>query len=574
MKSLYIPSRVWLNQMDFLAEFPETRIPLFVLWCDAKLKKGPGTPLSLHKDTSWNKQGCPDQSGGYTVENAFTPQYSFQAAEGTIGCAGLGIDQYTYDSKIMAYRDIIRYALSQLHPLTIRLQPEAELHPTNSAQFPHDQNFRDFIQKQALPELNNCRGSGIYNPAMGLGGGYQAWTERGFGDIAVYLLNEWPQGCRDALFPMSCAVIYRDKIINLVIQYLFKYFEVKSDAVQANFTEVFGVADPGAMDNNSISYIIDGLPPPIDPAVADYNSTGFWSALFNDRGGTNILNSVARNLPVRIRTDVQQWQNPDEYLKGVVSKETADTITRWFTYVWQDFDIAAYPGNKVIVSYRRGKHTETVTITKDKSNAFMEILKGVGFVVGVMAAAYGISAALGAGSSAVAPATGAGLTGPTAGVAAGAETVASAYSPAVLAAVEAAGAQAGATVTAGITGVQAAAGGLTASAAWAAIKKVASSSLAQTIAKTGYGLWSAEQKKSIQEAMLKEGYTTEDFKIIPDGMTTDGDYVYQSGLGEIGGIPITWLLIGGGALALLAMLTSGGGSGKTTTRKKKNRRHR
>jgi hypothetical protein len=530
MKSLYVPAKVWLDQKSFIKDFPQLKTAVLMLLVD-NIFRG-GNPLS------W-----------------------------------AGIDQQTYRRTMEAYKDSIVYALTPEKPMIINVT--CALAPMGKVS-----ELKDFFKN--LPEPckyhyeAEMESKSLYEWKGFSTGGGLTWNINTLSvlqqiillgtDKIIKLRNlNYPGGIPYKEF-IYCVATYRNKLIDLYIKYGFSYFEVRAPSEYTNFDEIYGVTDISKVPPKTISYCVKNLPPPV-PESIDWKNVQFWSALFEDNIGKSILNAVIRNLPVSITTIVTNWKNPDQKLSGVVTKETEKYIQYTFTYVWNDFKIAVDTKSSVLIQYDRGVDSASTIHIKESFSAWLEILKGVGFVVGAMALAAAAGAAL----------TAAGVVG-TPGSAAAAEAAAMEGS---IAAGSASGVTSvgmssisltgGSVATgAGLTGTAATVKATTAAAGskasiWSAVLKAAPK-IVPAVAKLGVGLWSASEKAKIQKQLAEMGFTPDQINAMPEGLTADGNYVYKEA-GIMGGLDpkiILLVLAGAGILAL----AFGQPVGKTKGKKK------
>jgi hypothetical protein len=168
-------------------------------------------------------------------------------------------------------------------------------------------------------------------------------------------------------------------------------FRAQSGPSYQFFNEVYGISDITQIPPKTISYVITDSPPnvqnPTDPAM--------WSALFTDPFGMNLLNSVATLFPVSAHVPFN-WQNSGSVQS--YAKNTSDYNLTLYNiyYVWNDFLIDIDEKQSILIRYtfKPASVNFAQFSLVDKDNAFMDILKGVGFLVAFATAVTGIAAAL------------------------------------------------------------------------------------------------------------------------------------------------------------------------------------
>lgn len=530
MKSLYAPAKIWMSADAFLKDFPQTKTALFMLLTDAYLSKGiePGivpTPLNVN---------TPDSN---TLSSALAKVQQKSAL------AKFGIDQYEYARMINAYSDSIAYILDPTSPMSINIVPVT----------PDYKLFPDFPKPCDKPSGEKMLSSYTWRyPTI--------WNIR---DTILIGTDKLKTTCKSPSKPLNtlceerfyCASVYMNKMINFYLKYGFRYFEIRSPAVYLQFDEIYGERDISRIPPKTISYVVKGLPPPI-PKEINWKTVDFWSAVFSDPTGTSILNAVARNMPVKLVTLATGWKDPNQKLTGIVRKETEEYIQYTFTYLWNKFNITIDRKSSILVEYDRNLGVGvTIHTIPHETAAWVEVLKGVGFVVAVMTLAAAAAAALAAAGIAGAPgsaaaAEAAALEGSiAAGTASGVTSVGmSSMALSGSAATGAALTGTAATIKASTTAIGSKA------SIWSTVLKAAPK-IAPAVAKLGVGLWSASERAKIQEEMAKAGFTQDQIDSVPMGLTTDGHYVYQpeTQAGILGGIDpkiLMLVLAGAGVLAL------------------------
>lgn len=511
MKSLYVPAKVWLDSTSFINDFPQIKTALFMLLTDAYLKSG--------------------------IEPGITAQSSSNLSQSP----KFGMDQYEYERMISAYRDSIAYILSPETPMSINIVPTA----INYKLFP------DFPKPCDKPVGEKMLSTSTWRyPTI--------WIMR---DTILVGTEKLAATCTGVSKPLNeickekfyCAATYLNKMMNFYLQNGFRYFEIRAPSKYKEFDEVYGIKDINQIPPKTISYVVKGLPPPI-PKEINWQTVKFWSAVFSDPTGMSILNAVVRHLPVSITTLVTNWKDPNKALTGIVKKETEEYIQYTFTYVWNKFNITVDRKSSILVEYDRNLGVGVTTHTIPHETAgWLEVLKGIGFVVGTMALAAAAGAALSAagitgapGSAAAAEA--AALEGSIAAGSASGVTSVGMSSIALTGGAVATGA--GLTGTAATIKTATAAAGSKASI-WSAVLKAAPK-IAPAIAKLGVGMWSASEKAKIQKQLAEMGFTPDQINAMPEGLTADGNYVYKEA-GILGGLDPKILLLvlaGAGILAL------------------------
>lgn len=306
---------------------------------------------------------------------------------------------------------------------------------------------------------------------------------------------------------------------------------------------------------NTIAYTVANQPPPVSKDV-NWQTADFWSRVFNDPMGISILNAVAKNMPVKIKTRVENWKDPNIHLASATTEETKKEIIRRYTYVWQDFDIEVDAKNSILVKYNRGVDSEEIRIQKE--SAWGALLTGLGFLVAFVAAgvALGAIGSTAPAVGAVTPAaTGVTLTVPS--VTAPSLTGMAGYS-------ELMALGTGVSTSIGVPAIAAAipvvetVGTATVAGSGIFTKVLSAAKVAAAVTSAGVGLWSEVQKAKISEAMKEEGIAETYQQYIPDGMTSGGNFVYKKAA-AVTEIDYKKLgLIGLGGLILLLLLTGGG----------------
>ena len=206
----------------------------------------------------------------------------------------------------------------------------------------------------------------------------------------------------------------------------------KTQPAEQNFDEIYGSTDPAKMPDNTISYnYLHDTPTPehFDPSEiqglqaagitayqVDWSKASSWSALFNSPMGMDFLNAVSRILPARGQETLATPPGSTQYM------EQSGAHYLVYQYWVNEFQIAAYPGNKIIVTYDYERKAGNDFLYHDKS--FLAEFGPLLAAVAVVAAM-----ALLAPPAALAP-TVAGTQGASSAVAGGA---AAAYTPEALA---------------------------------------------------------------------------------------------------------------------------------------------
>ncbi|MFH1398940.1 MAG: hypothetical protein ABIG95_02420 [Candidatus Woesearchaeota archaeon] len=501
MKTLYVPGRVWLSSKSFVDNFPQAALAMLVLLGDATLTK------EVSEKSTIILKGESDVWGYGTIDY------------------DLGIDQYRYNKKVEAYRDIIRYIISPQMPMTINFLSRYDKEKRIPLSFKTAGNCEDMkLEKMQLAS------------------------------ILFEYLNELNIVTKDKLYGKKpqylCSMVYKAQLIKEFAEKAFQYFEVRSSQENIDFSEVYNVLNPSQMQPNTISYCVVKEPPPISENV-QWNNVNFWSAVFEEDVGKNILQAVAAHLPVKIKTTVTNWKDPNSYLSSATRKEADDNwIILTYTYVWQNFDIEIYEENKIIVRYNRDTATKTLQWQKDEKPAWLEILKGAAFLIAFTGAGYVLGAWGGATGivSGAAP-TATGIVSPTSGITLTAPGYVAPHLTGVTALTSQTFTIGGSTYTAAAAAVLPAA---TKAAVWSTVLKASPSVLASVV-KAGIGLWSSQRQAKIQEELMKAGYDQYS-SAIPSGMTADGQFAYASEASLFGMDTTTMLMLGGGALVLLLAL--------------------
>ena len=198
----------------------------------------------------------------------------------------------------------------------------------------------------------------------------------------------------------------------------FGRFEARLDSEWVMMREVYGnFGNVDQVPRNTIGYMVSGSPPPV-PKNVDYKNPKFWSAIFATEMGSAILNAVAHNMPVSIKTKVNKWKDlRKSSWEKIEDKSGAFKINKkyLFKYVYQDFDIEIGKNNNILIKYDKGTASQTFNVFRDR--AWVWIAKHVLAVVGFFAGAIALSTATAGGT-----AGGTAVAGASGGTAAGATT--------------------------------------------------------------------------------------------------------------------------------------------------------
>ena len=193
----------------------------------------------------------------------------------------------------------------------------------------------------------------------------------------------------------------------------FRRFEARLDSEWVMMREVYGsFSNVDQVPRNTIGYMVSGTPPPL-PKGVDYKNADFWSKIFGTEMGSSILNAVAHNMPVSIKTKVSKWKDlRKSSWEKIEDKSGTFKINKkfLFKYVYQDFDIEIGKNNNILVKYDKGTASQTFNIFRDR--AWVWVAKQVLAI----AAVYAVGVA---GAAAAAGGTGAGVAGATGGTAIG-----------------------------------------------------------------------------------------------------------------------------------------------------------
>ena len=398
-KKLYIPGRVWTSAQNFVEAFPWTKTSFAVVVIYDFLKAG-----RWPANCNWVARGGYDDSG-FRVDSYLTrypppipntemapsnesmavpAKYMNQGeASGTyeisilprgasVG-AGAAImpgppscprpyadwrPTYDLDRKYRVHKDVIRYALSPVKPIDFYFDISTQDHNTLSvlkAQLDRDlseSSFSDYIKSPAATKVESSV----------------------IGNIGSLMTR----------------------------------FEARSDPEWQDFKEIYvhNLNEVNMVPRNTICYtIIDKYPPVTEIelddgriAKIDWQTPEPWSLVFGGEIGNSLLNAVAMNMPVKLRTRVENWKNPDlpmyEKVKTYGTRYNS-TWTEFFTYVFQDFIIEIGENNNLLVKYVRSSQIETNVHEYQRSRkTWKDWLVPAGIlIVAVVAVAVAVAAA-------------------------------------------------------------------------------------------------------------------------------------------------------------------------------------
>lgn len=464
MKELSIPQKIWLDVGEFLRDFPFLRASLILTKIIPDPRSGeitPGLPITAANEL------------GGTGRGFLT-----------------GLSAWDLNRKMQTYRDNIRFAISPEIPIEVELEP-------------------DQVQMFGAPNMIAYTIPGTVWQKYRTQMGYMAMSVGPIPGVLYDLVaNDYltpPPLVNSNPTLKTWMGLYRSgpkgMTENLLIKRGVKHFRATTPPVYKQFDEIYGETDLKKVPPFTISYAVVGKAPPLPDEYkdADWQSAAFWSSVFNSDFGQAILNAVARNLPVAVKTPVTNWKNLDQPDYKLIENE--DIRRHIFTYVWQDFNISIGPNFNILVKYSRS--ADTVEILQRKKDAWKHVLLSVGIVAAAVGAALLLApgGAVGAGATA----------GVEAGAAGTVEAGAAAATEVVLGGTGAIGAGGAGATGAGATGAVAGAG----VAGGAGILSSIGSAAGTVISKvggaitTGLGiLVGAEQYKQLKEGGGTPQYTT------------------------------------------------------------------
>ena len=381
MKEIYIPGKVWDTPQKFIKEFPGTKTALGLL---AYGFLDENRPLDFHQHT--------------------TPQNDRNHYMWPKNPADVWKAVYTY-------RAMIEYAISRANPITFNYALAAEpriarygcINPgfmgrtptfTPSGCDPDGEGESGYENVYPIPGIIDEDSTEFLNTVFFDKRYTPNWKP--FSDTRAVKFNE----LRNHISSFLSNAIDRN----------LSYFRATVGNKKIQLNEIYGkfkTADE--VPANTIAYTIVDQPPPVDSSTLKYNydTVQFWSAIFGSKMGRPILNGVANNMPVKIRTRVSTWQDPVALAKKI--KETSKQIEIWQQWIFNDFEVEAGKDNNILIKYNRGKESQTVIFQK-QSQWGLYIAIAVVSILTIGAAAYAAYAATATGAAAGAAGTTGSLT--------------------------------------------------------------------------------------------------------------------------------------------------------------------
>ena len=375
-KILSIPAKRWGSIQEFLKDFPELKLSLF---------------LSLYP----NKR----------VEYPNRYPYNYGKAN------FINIPTWESDKRINVHANIVKYAISKQLPIKYSaylgtMPKRGELfeldsdgsHTTDKAigytqhvrvdnrviQEPWFENYRTLLEK-VIGRVNGGRLMGTILP----------FTEPYQAVLVKFLYPEiwsaWQKSYASDKPALAFVDVYWEKMIDawLTSPTMVTNFEAYSSDEQIQFQEVYGITDPTQMAPYTISYIVTKDAPPTPDNR--WNSTQFWSELFKKREGFAILQAVAEVYPVKVKTRAMAFkEDPSFYTKNVVN----DWAKEVFQYVFNDFNIEVTPDAKILIRYNRDIKTETIEYSTKKKKTWATYVGYAILAVGLTVATMGVATAI------------------------------------------------------------------------------------------------------------------------------------------------------------------------------------
>lgn len=358
-KKLFIPSKVWTSPSKFLKEFPEIRTSLAIILLDGVVGK--------------------------------TKKWYGDREEIVINGLRTYLTVWEYSKQIKTHRDAVSFVLGPDKPLKLNWRPKSYL--THSyfkrspfkiqntttddcavkeqfycklsagdlvlySHFGRETTF-NFSKSEWRTHANNlikqAKGAALLLPVI-LG------DSRAINDL-TQIAGKTGKGA-NPVWPH-----YKNALINNIGS-LFQNFEARSQSSWQWFDEIYKEISVDQVPKNTICYKIKGKKPPIDKIkkgdkiyTLDWETPVPWSGMFVTDGGKAILNAVAMNFPVKIRTRVENWKNPDKPELKQASKYVLE-----YKYVFQDFIIEINKNGGILITYARGHKTYKIDFSDVKKS--------------------------------------------------------------------------------------------------------------------------------------------------------------------------------------------------------------
>lgn len=398
-KKLYVPGKMYADWHKFIKEFPHLKFPLFMA---TVAKAGLFKPdYEEVGDAELGKHFYNHYRSRALMVASLTVPTPEDWEEGDVRrVIPLDITPTDWSQKIDTYNDMLRFAISPQNPLDIDIYAAK---PSGGIRVSHPWGPNQVLKKraEAYARINNF----AYQAALvvlfklGKDAYLKAWVNRGNttgGGIRNVQDNDYSWAAKSA-----------NKYIDEFLSYTLKAFKARTQSEWKKFKQEYRdhVNSVDQVSEHTICYTITNQPPPVPEEAQKYTrDVRFWSALFQGKMGNTVLSAVAYNMPVRVKTMVVAFKNPEK--SSYIMQHVKRADIEIFKLAFQDFDIEIGPKNNILVRYSRGY--EIQAIIHKKHNAWLTILIIVIIIVAIIITIVSYGTAAPAAGAMVGTATGAG----------------------------------------------------------------------------------------------------------------------------------------------------------------------
>jgi len=364
-KKVWVPGKIWTNYTDFLKDFPFAKTAILML-------------IARKMGAVYEKNGrvyiATKQVGSYK-ENKHIPYYN------------IDISKWDYENKMRAYEDVIRFAISPENPLQLNFV----LNPLDKIAYSWYEHAG--INMRHKLEHCNCFFGNFIVPPRYPKDGTMPYLKMSLGGLAAWYLNPVINNKKQFIrITKANEKLITDWIFKNAIQ----GFRVKTDSGYKKFKEIYitNIKSVDKVPKNTIAYTVTGSPPPVPKGII-WNTADLWSAIFNFHPGQVMLNAVGNNMPVKIKTKLNVWKNPE------VKKSIHSANKDIYFYIFQDFSIEVGKNNNILIKYNRGSGSYQIPIIKEKNlwKTFLIELAIIIIIAVIIIATSGAGAAVVAGGS-------------------------------------------------------------------------------------------------------------------------------------------------------------------------------